>query len=182
MAQPDRSDDVQIQKFDSIVETVHPRDAAATRRDFLGKALAAASGIALAGILEPLVPKAAAQTNCPPTGLTELPAIGAIKGVPGKLTGIIKVKNQNRVIGKGGSSQPTRYFAGYQANGTQVWPPGGDSNTSPVPGPTLEAKVGDTVQLSFFNQVDVSKFQGSLDRSEEGRDNGCDQSSKTDAK
>lgn len=170
----------QIQRFDSIVESLHPRDAAATRRDFLGKALAAVSGAAVAGVLEPLAPQADAQGTCPP-GLTELPPIGAIKSSNGKLTGIIKVKNQNRLIGKGGSAQPTRYFAGYQSNGAQIWPTGGDANTTPVPGPTLDGSVGDTVQLSFFNQVDVSKFLGSLDRSEEGRDNGCDQSSKTDA-
>ncbi len=113
--------------------------------------------------------------------MTELPAIGAIKSSNGKLAGIIKVNNQNRMIGSGGSLQPTRYFAGYAANGAEVWPHSGNLNTTPVPGPTLEAELGDIVHLSFFNQVDVSKFQGSLDRSEEGRDNGCDQSSKTDA-
>jgi FtsP/CotA-like multicopper oxidase with cupredoxin domain len=169
------------QKLDSIAGTLQPKDAAATRRDFLGKALAAASALACAGVVDELAPQAAAQTPCPPTGLTELPPIGAIKSSNGKLAGIVKVKNQNRVIGSAGSPQPTRYFAGYEANGTQVWPPLGDRNTLPVPGPTLEGSLGDTVHLSFFNHVDVSKFLGSLDRSEEGRDNGCDQSSKTDA-
>ncbi|HYL78492.1 MAG TPA: multicopper oxidase domain-containing protein [Bryobacteraceae bacterium] len=170
-----------IEKSDSIVASMRPEDTEKTRRDFLGNALAAVSTLAFAGAVEELAPEAAAQTACPPTGLTELPPINALTSSGGKLTGIIKVKNQNRAIGAGGSPQPTRYFAGYQANGTEVWPPGGDSNTTPVPGPTLDGKLGDTVHLSFFNHVDVAKFQGSLDRSEEGRDNGCDQSSKTDA-
>jgi FtsP/CotA-like multicopper oxidase with cupredoxin domain len=169
------------EKLDSIAVASQPEDATATRRDFLGKVVAVASAIARVGGLDELAPDAVAQPACPPTGLTELPAINALKSNNGKLVGIIKVKNQNRVIGSGGSPQPTRYFAGYLPNGTEIWPPGGDANTSPVPGPTLEGELGDTVHLSFFNQVDVSKFLGSLDRSEEGRDNGCDQSSKTDA-
>ena len=44
----------------------------------------------------------------------------------------------------------------------------------PVPGPTLRARVGDIVQLTFLNHVDTGNF-GSIDRGE--RDQGCDSSS-----
>jgi len=57
---------------------------------------------------------------------------------------------------------------------------GGDSNTTPVPGPTLEASVEIAFNLRFSTRW-TSRVSRSLDRHEEGRDNGCDQSSLTDA-
>lgn len=44
----------------------------------------------------------------------------------------------------------------------------------PMPGPTLRARVGDLVQLTFLNQVDTSVFGDSIDRAEHGQ--GCDES------
>lgn len=59
----------------------------------------------------------------------------------------------------------------------------------PRPGPTLRARVGDLVQLTFINQIDVGKFGLSADRTAKANENvnmdrgetgiggGCDQSS-----
>jgi len=44
----------------------------------------------------------------------------------------------------------------------------------PRPGPTLRARVGDLVQLTFINQINTSDFGDSIDRGETGRDGGCD--------
>jgi FtsP/CotA-like multicopper oxidase with cupredoxin domain len=45
----------------------------------------------------------------------------------------------------------------------------------PRPGPTLRARVGDLVQLTFLNQIDPANFGDSIDRAERGRGNGCDE-------
>ena len=44
----------------------------------------------------------------------------------------------------------------------------------PFPGPTLRARVGDFIQLTFLNQIDPSKFGQSIDRGDTGN---CDSSS-----
>jgi FtsP/CotA-like multicopper oxidase with cupredoxin domain len=47
----------------------------------------------------------------------------------------------------------------------------------PRPGPTLRARVGDLVQLTFINQINPADFGDSIDRGETGRGGGCDESS-----
>jgi len=47
----------------------------------------------------------------------------------------------------------------------------------PRPGPTLRARVGDLVQLTFINQINPADFPYSIDRGETGEGGGCDQSS-----
>jgi len=44
----------------------------------------------------------------------------------------------------------------------------------PVPGPTLRARVGDIVQLTFLNHIDPGDYGDSIDRGERGQ--GCDES------
>ncbi|HKV10304.1 MAG TPA: multicopper oxidase domain-containing protein [Thermoanaerobaculia bacterium] len=74
--------------------------------------------------------------------------------------------------GAGCQSQQLRFFKGYSTQEPQKpWPSTGD----PIPGPTLRARVGDLVQLTFLNQVDLSKFPNTLDQGEQGKTNGCDE-------
>jgi FtsP/CotA-like multicopper oxidase with cupredoxin domain len=44
----------------------------------------------------------------------------------------------------------------------------------PMPGPTLRARVGDLVQLTFLNQIGTGPYWDSIDRGEKGQ--GCDES------
>jgi FtsP/CotA-like multicopper oxidase with cupredoxin domain len=44
----------------------------------------------------------------------------------------------------------------------------------PVPGPTLRARVGDMVQLTFLNHINTGDYGDSIDRGERGQ--GCDES------
>ena len=46
----------------------------------------------------------------------------------------------------------------------------------PRPGPTLRARVGDLVQLTFINEINVLNFPYSIDRGETGQGGGCDES------
>src|SRR5262245_5856682 len=49
--------------------------------------------------------------------------------------------------------QTLRQFRGWDAGGHQA-----ALGTSVSPGPTLRARIGDRVQVSFFNKIDDSKF------------------------
>jgi FtsP/CotA-like multicopper oxidase with cupredoxin domain len=48
---------------------------------------------------------------------------------------------------------------------------------APMPGPTLRARLGDIVELTFLNQIDPLDYGNSIDRAENGVGTGCDQSS-----
>jgi len=48
-----------------------------------------------------------------------------------------------------------------------------DQTADPVPGPTLRARLGDIVQLTFLNHVNPNHYGDSLDRGERGQ--GCDE-------
>jgi FtsP/CotA-like multicopper oxidase with cupredoxin domain len=56
--------------------------------------------------------------------------------------------------------------------GYQPLPPG--PYLDPVPGPTLRARLGDIVQLTFLNQIGSGPYWDTIDRGEKGQ--GCDRS------
>src|SRR5262249_7159156 len=70
--------------------------------------------------------------------------------------------------------QSMRYFAGAPTGGKRVWP---SVKGIPGPGPTLRARVGDTVQIILLNHVDAKNFPNTLDLAEQGKSAGCDVSS-----
>ena len=47
----------------------------------------------------------------------------------------------------------------------------------PMPGPTLRARVGDLVELTFLNQINPADFGDSIDRGDTDTGSGCDESS-----
>ena len=60
------------------------------------------------------------------------------------------------------------YVRGDQTVGGEAVPP------APMPGPTLRARLGDVVELTFLNQIDPRDYFGSIDRGENGVGAGCD--------
>lgn len=76
--------------------------------------------------------------------------------------------------------QYVRTFREFGAKPTMASVPYGPYSKAPLPlprpGPTLRARVGDLVQLTFLNQINVSDFANSIDRGETGVGGGCDQS------
>lgn len=173
MAEPD---DLKLQDTNNGSTPVEAESLAVTRRDFFNRALAATgAGVAISGILDSTATVAAAQA---PPACPAIPAfanVGQITSQAKKLQVVLKIKNKNRKIevstelsSKFGTEAMLRYFEGYNAaNGTQLWPPSG--NNAPFPGPTLVARVGDTVEITFLNQVKVEDFGGALDSNP-----GCD--------
>ncbi len=69
------------------------------------------------------------------------------------------------------NSQWLRYFVGSGPEMSKPWPSGSD----PIPGPTFRAKLGDLVEITFFNQVDKTHFAKTLDRGTIGTMEACDQ-------
>jgi FtsP/CotA-like multicopper oxidase with cupredoxin domain len=53
-------------------------------------------------------------------------------------------------------------------------PPPPTQYVDPVPGPTLRARIGDLVELTFLNQINTADYGDSIDRGERGQ--GCDES------
>ena len=68
--------------------------------------------------------------------------------------------------------QQLRLFEGYTTGHPEAWPKTGDI----LPGPTLRARVGDLVELTFLNHVDPKHFPNTLDQGETGKTpgSGCD--------
>ena len=77
--------------------------------------------------------------------------------------------------------QYVRTFREFGASSTMAAAPYGPyakgQYALPRPGPTLRARVGDLVQLTFINQINATDFGDSIDRGETGRGGGCDESS-----
>lgn len=160
-----------------------------TRRLFLQRAMAVASGLAITSMLPGIARElwvAEAQANCDPGAPGQpLQTIMEIKTGPTKiLKAVLKVLDEEKVyLGSppAGTSRPScntgrmRYFAGYDAHvgplqRPRVWP---TKHGVPGPGPTLRASVGDTIQITLLNHVDTKNFPKSLDVAEHGQ--ACDQ-------
>jgi FtsP/CotA-like multicopper oxidase with cupredoxin domain len=119
-----------------------------------------------------------AQTpNCSPG--RDLIAIPEIKSENGRLRGVISLRDQDRSLAGSATGTPCntqrlRYFMGYKPVEGKIppdWPHPGDI----IPGPTLRARVGDLVQLTFLNQINPRNFPNTLDQGEQGKgDEGCD--------
>jgi FtsP/CotA-like multicopper oxidase with cupredoxin domain len=131
--------------------------------------------------------------GCAPIG-QPLIKIPEVRSQNGKLQGTIVLRDdqQQRLAFKqpSGSNncapQLVRNFValnavlpGYQGaappgyGGVPPVPP--NQTADPVPGPTLRARVGDIVELTFLNQVDPNHYGDSIDRGERGQ--GCDETS-----
>lgn len=122
---------------------------------------------------------------CPPVGSQNLITIPEIARTPdGVLRATIKnVDGLRTVWGSVGipgqsttdarcASQYMRFYIGEDTKHPQPWP----TTSDPLPGPTLRARVGDLVEITFQNLVNPQHFANTLDRGEEGLGNtdGCD--------
>ena len=159
-----------------------------TRRNFLQLAMAAGSGLAICSMVPGLAKESwlTQKPNCDPAvGGQPLQSIMEIKSSSATKTlrAVIKVLDEEKVYlgspqpGQSGPSCNTgrmRYFSGYDQNlpplGRPVWP---KTHGVPGPGPTLRARIGDTIQITLLNHVNTDNFPNTLDRAEHG--DACDQ-------
>ncbi len=154
-------------------------ESASTRRDFLQQAMAVASGLAISSMLPAFVTKAWAKAAlaaaCPPG--QPLQSVMEIKSSGKTLKAVLKVLDENKTYLAPGcvpDSGQMRYISGYDASappiGRRIWPP---NPRVPSPAPTLRARLGDRVQITLLNHVDVKNFPGTLDVADTGK--ACDQ-------
>ncbi|HET9765203.1 MAG TPA: hypothetical protein VFS60_00055, partial [Thermoanaerobaculia bacterium] len=144
------------------------------------------AGLAILFLVLPSLPAAAQNPQivaCPAPGqpLLEMPVIHSTGNstTPGKLQATLKLSNTERILwGDPGDDRcakvQLRYLSGWQGFGEAPpgsWPIG----TDPLPGPTFRARVGDLVNIAFFNQIDIKRFGSTLDRNAAGTSAGCDQ-------
>jgi FtsP/CotA-like multicopper oxidase with cupredoxin domain len=80
---------------------------------------------------------------------------------PQSLPGDLKKRTANDCV-----KQPMRAYKG----GTPLLPPG-----DPLPGPTLWARVGDIIELTFLNQINPANFGNSIDMDLKSGGTGCDE-------
>lgn len=125
-----------------------------------------------------VVPARALQNTPPPDCKPgrDLITIPEIKSQNGKLQGVIILSDEQRALAGSATGTPCnwqhiRFFKGFSAlQPNKTWPSTGDI----IPGPTLRARVGDLVEITFLNQVDQANFPKTLDQGEQGKTPGCD--------
>ena len=136
------------------------------------------------------LPASAQWIPCLPEGQA-LPKIPELISNGGKLRGtVLLIDEQQRMTfrnppgrlpGDPGTSTrcAPQYVRAYRGLDTVPPYPGPADNgyLDPMPGPTLRARVGDLVQLTFLNQVNVANFGDSIDRGEQTTGTGCDETS-----
>ncbi len=65
-----------------------------------------------------------------------------------------------------------QFMRAYHAAGA---PPAGGGLADPMPGPTLRARLGDIVELTFLNQINPADFGSSIDQDLVSGGSGCDE-------
>jgi FtsP/CotA-like multicopper oxidase with cupredoxin domain len=140
-----------------------------------------AAALGVLALLAPAPPAAAQNPQivpCPPQGQSLL-VMPEIKSSGGKLQATIQLTDSLRTLWDYPdttrcATQHLRYLRGYQGfdpASAKSWP----SGSEPLPGPTLRARVGDLVQIAFFNDVDTQNFASALDKGAIGTQAACDQ-------
>ncbi len=166
-----KADDMKAQDVDANEHTQFTQEQRnrAGRRQFLLGALATTSGVALAVSGKRFFPSSLAATQtqpvCPPPSPAFIP-VGEITSRDGKLKAVLSViGGKDRIVP--GSTKPLalRFYSGYNPdNPSQRWP----VSTNAGPGPTFRCEVGDSVQITFLNRVNLKDFMGSNLYSAEG--------------
>ena len=122
-------------------------------RRLISRVLAATTGAAILALFL-ASPFARAQSGSP--ALVEPDEIGPANG---KLRAVIVARDGDTQVPNVGKRH-LRYFQGWKLpdDPSQFKLPAPPATRNFTPGPTLRARVGDIVQIMFFNQVDEKNF------------------------
>jgi len=121
----------------------------------------------------PLAAQGTNQFNCKELAGKELQKIPEIESVDGVLHGTLYTVSemQKQPAPTATTSAPNcvaQWVRAYRVDAPKNWNPSAKDIQDPLPGPTLRAKVGDVIQLTFLNVIDANKFPGA-------DDNKCDE-------
>jgi FtsP/CotA-like multicopper oxidase with cupredoxin domain len=122
-------------------------------------------------------PPAAERSECPERENRDFVSPPVLDREDGILRGTIVLMHEfqrlhGAVTPPGGTAtvncvqQRVRGFRGIKANGVEELILPRTEDDEPTPGPTLRARVGDLVQLTFINQVDAARFAGTYGKDE----------------
>jgi FtsP/CotA-like multicopper oxidase with cupredoxin domain len=130
--------------------------------------LAACSAATAEAQTQRIVPCPAQQQN--------LITVPEIKSANGKLRATLKLVDGVRTMWGYSddarcATQNLRFLQGVDPANPKPWPSGPD----PIPGPTFRARVGDLVEIAFYNQINTNNFASTLDRGAFGSTPACDQ-------
>ena len=154
----------------------------------------AAAAIAMVAALLPALPACAQWIPCPAQqDLVKIPVLASKDSQDPKdriLRGTLLLSDQQQRLTfrqppakKPGETGATtrcapQYVRVFRGIGAVPPPPASDGPyADPLPGPTLRARVGDLVELTFLNQINPSNFGNSIDRGDQATGSGCDESS-----
>lgn len=119
----------------------------------------------------------------------DLPTIPELISSGGKLRGTVVVgdEQQRLTFKTPPSAAPSdsnvikcapQYVRVFRGIGAMPPPPRTTGDyPDPMPGPTLRARVGDLIQLTFLNHINPANFGDSIDRGDTNTGTGCDESS-----
>jgi len=173
----------QVEETDQNASPSITEESGFTRRDFLQRSMAVASGLVIGSLL----PSYATDvlTSVPQCGpgpgqgqplqkVMEIRSAGSGTG-PKTLQAVLKILDEPRTYygNIAGGTTPTvqcsqmRYISGYDMNNpSDVWP---KIKGAPSAGPTLRLSVGDRVQITLVNNVNTANFDSNqLDVAEKG--------------
>ena len=130
-----------------------------------------------------------ATTPNQPWTAPDLPTIPELISKDGKLRGTVLLTDEQQRLtfkvppGAAPSDSNTircapQYVRVWKGVGATPAPPASTGPyPDPMPGPTLRARVGDLVQLTFLNQINPANFGNSIDRGDRATGSGCDETS-----
>jgi FtsP/CotA-like multicopper oxidase with cupredoxin domain len=130
-----------------------------------------------------------ATTPNQPWTAPDLPTIPELISKDGKLRGTVLLADEQQRLtfkvppGAAPSDSNTircapQYVRVWKGVGATPAPPARTGPyPDPMPGPTLRARVGDLVQLTFLNQINPANFGDSIDRGDRATGSGCDETS-----
>jgi len=167
-----------------------------TGRAAVGPVLWAAPVVLLTAIIfvSPAQAQQPKETPVCSTGRELITIPEVTRKADGKLRAVLMLSDEYRSMGGAGAGegrclwQHLRYFKGWDAaaDPPEKWPPPTSPPNppdlkpgEPIPGPTLRARIGDLIQISFLNQIDTKNFPTSLDLGEKGKTPGCDEATGT---
>ena len=116
----------------------------------------------IAALLMQAAPAYAQLIDCPPQVDLAKQKLPEIVSANGRLRGLVVLSDtqESFQIGTGKCvPQLLRFFQNHEPT-----PPDPNKAMAPLPGPTLRAKLGDIVELTFLNQIDPLDYGNSIDR------------------
>ena len=116
----------------------------------------------IAALLVHAGPARAQLIDCPPQVDLAKHKLPEIVSANGRLRGLLTLSDAQNSFQIGAGKCVPQLLRFFQKD--EPTPPDPDKAMAPLPGPTLRARLGDIVELTFLNQIDPLDYGNSIDR------------------